>query len=138
MVLTALVLALGFIVFVVLSNYVPMLPRDVDPYARVGVTLVLLAVALLALRSTLLREYLPLLFAFFVACFATSLDLYTSYWMLDSIRADFNMPAGDAFMKVKNGALIITTILLLTKLSGGTIGSIYIQKGNLRRGPTMG
>jgi membrane protease YdiL (CAAX protease family) len=138
MVLAAMVLALGFIVFIVLSNYVPLLPREVDPYVRVGVTLVLLAAALLARRSTSLHAYWPLLFAFFIACFATSLDLYTSYWMLDSIRADFETPAANALMKVKNGALIIATILLLTRLSGGTMGLVYVQKGNLRRGLSIG
>jgi uncharacterized protein len=137
-VLAALVLALGFIVFVVLSNYVPMLPRDIDPYIRVGVTLILLAAAVLARRSVSLRAYWPLLFAFFIACFATSLDLYTSYWMLDSVRINFNTPAGNAFLKLKNGVFIITMILLLTKVSGGTMGSVYIHKGNLRRGLAIG
>jgi membrane protease YdiL (CAAX protease family) len=137
-VVAALVLALGFIVFVVLSNYVPMLPDEIDPYARVGVTLVLLAAALLARRSTCCRAYWPLLFAFFIACLATSLDLYTSYWMLDSIRVDFNTPAGNAFLKLKNGVFIIAMILLLTGVSGGTMGSVYIHKGNLRRGLAIG
>lgn len=137
-ILGAVVLALGFIVFVVLHNYNPLLPDAVDLYARAGVTLVLLAAALLARRSTSLRAYWPLLFAFFIACLATSLDLYTSYRTLNSIRADFNTPAGDALMKLKTGVLIIATILLLTRASGGTMGSVYVRNGNLRRGLSTG
>jgi membrane protease YdiL (CAAX protease family) len=133
-----LVLAIGFAVFVVLSNYRPMLPRSVDLVARVTVAMVLLVAALLARRSTSLRTYWPLLFSFFIACFATSLDLYTSYWVLNTIRADFNTSAGDALMKAKTGVLIIGTILLLTRASGASMGSIYVQKGNLRQGLMIG
>jgi len=137
-ILGAVVLALGFIVFVVLHNYNPLLPDAVDLYARAGVTLVLLAAALLARRSTSLRAYWPLLFAFFIACLVISLDLYTSYWMLNTIRADFNTSAGDALMKAKTGVLIVGTILLLTRASGASMGSIYVQKGNLRQGLMIG
>jgi membrane protease YdiL (CAAX protease family) len=137
-VVVALVLAIGLAVFVVLSNYNPMLPRSLDLLARVSVALVLLVAALLARRSTSLRTYWPLLFSFFIACLATSLDLYTSYWILNTLRADFNTSAGDALMKAKTGVLIVGTILLLTRASGASMGSIYVQKGNLRQGLTIG
>jgi membrane protease YdiL (CAAX protease family) len=137
-ILVLLVLAIGFAVFVVLSNYRPMLPRSVDLFARVSVTLILLVAALLAHRSTSLRAYWPLLFAFFIACLVISLDLYTSYWVLNTIRADFNTSAGDALMKAKTGVLIVGTILLFTRASGASMGSIYFQKGNLRQGLMIG
>jgi membrane protease YdiL (CAAX protease family) len=136
--MVTLVLAIGLAVFVVLSNYRPMLPRSVDLFARVSVALVLLVTALLAHRSTSLRAYWPLLFAFFIACLVISLDLYTSYWMLNTIRADFNTSAGDALMKAKTGVLIVGTTLLLTRASGASMGSIYVQKGNLRQGLMIG
>jgi membrane protease YdiL (CAAX protease family) len=115
-----------------------MLPRSVDLFARVSVTLILLVAALLAHRSTSLRAYWPLLFAFFIACLVISLDLYTSYWVLNTIRADFNTSAGDALMKAKTGVLIVGTILLFTRASGASMGSIYFQKGNLRQGLMIG
>jgi membrane protease YdiL (CAAX protease family) len=98
----------------------------------------LLVAALLARRSTSLRTYWPLLFSFFIACLATSLDLYTSYWMLDTARVNFNTPAGDTLMKAKTGVLIVGTILLLTRASGASMRSIYVQKGNLRQGLMIG
>jgi len=137
-ILGAVVLALGFIIFVVLHNYNPMLPRSVDLLARVSVALVLLVAALLARRNTSSRTYWPLLFSFFIACFATSLDLYTSYWMFDTARVNFNTSAGDALMKAKTGVLIVGTILLLTRASGASNGSVYVQKGNLRQGLMIG
>jgi hypothetical protein len=41
--LFVLTVALGLLVFVVLSNYSPLLSREIDPYARGGVTVSLLA-----------------------------------------------------------------------------------------------
>jgi hypothetical protein len=37
-----LTVALGLLVFEVLSNYTPLLSREIDPYARIGVTMSLL------------------------------------------------------------------------------------------------
>lgn len=40
--LFVLTVALGLLVFIVLSNYTPLLSREIDPYARIGVTVSLL------------------------------------------------------------------------------------------------
>jgi len=40
--LFVLTVALGLLVFGVLSNYTPLLSREIDPYARIGVTVSLL------------------------------------------------------------------------------------------------
>lgn len=133
-----LTLATGLLIFVVLGHPNPRLPGDIDPYARVIVTVALLAAALLCRQVTALRPYWPLAFAFFIASLVTALDLYTSYWIYDTFSFDANTPLGFAVMRTKNAVFIIGLIVLLNRLAGGSLGSIYIQKGRLKQGLLIG
>jgi membrane protease YdiL (CAAX protease family) len=47
-------------------------------------------------------------------------------------------PAGIALDKLDSSLIIIGVIILCTKLSGGTLGTIFLKKGNLKKGLTIG
>ncbi len=47
-------------------------------------------------------------------------------------------PAGIAVDKLESTLLIVLPIVILTRLSGNSMGSIYLQKGNLRLGLIIG
>jgi len=136
--LFALFLAIGLLIFVVIGHPNARLPRDLDPYIRAIVTAVLLAAALVSRRVARLQSYWTLLFAFFIASLVCALDLYTSYWILDTFNFNSNSPAGFALMRTKNAVFIIALILLFNRLAGGSLGSVYVQKGRLRQGLLIG
>jgi membrane protease YdiL (CAAX protease family) len=49
-----------------------------------------------------------------------------------------NSPAGWAIQKLNECVVVVSVVILLTKASGKSLGSIYIQKGNLKLGLTIG
>ncbi len=133
-----LFLALGLLLFVVFSHFRPLLPEDADLPSRIALILVLLGSSLLLRRSDRLRKYWLVIFAFFIASLAQALDYYLSGWLASLLGLDMKSPAGIAVDKLESTLLIVLAIVLLTRLSGNNMGSIYLQKGNLRLGLAIG
>jgi membrane protease YdiL (CAAX protease family) len=133
-----LFLALGLLLFVVLSHFRPLLPEDADLSARIALVLVLLGSSLLLRRSQRLTKYWPVIFAFFIASSAQALDYCLSGWLPGLLGLAIGSPAGIAVDKLESTILIVLPIIVLTKLSGNNTGSVYLQKGNLRLGLTIG
>jgi len=133
-----LFLVCGLLVFLVFSHFRPLLPADIDIPARIGLIIAFLTTALLIRRSERLKKYWLVFFAFFAAAFALSLDLYLSHWSLRLLSLDTNTPAGYAVDKLESTFLIVISIIVLTKVSGSDMASIYLKKGNLKLGLVIG
>ena len=133
-----LFLALGLLLFVVFSHFRPLLPENADLPSRIALVLVLLGSSLLLRSSDRLRKYWLVIFAFFIASFAQALDYYLSGWLSALLGLDIQSPAGIAADKLESTILIVLPILVLTRLSGNNMGSLYLQKGNLRLGLIIG
>jgi len=133
-----LFLALALLSFLVFSHFRPLLPKDVDLPARIALILVLATSSLLLRRSDRLRKYWLVLFAFFTAALAQALDYYVSGWSLSLFGLDVGSPAGIAMDKLESTLMIVIPIIVLTRLSGNNMGSLYLQKGNLRLGLIIG
>jgi membrane protease YdiL (CAAX protease family) len=133
-----LFLALGLLLFLVFSHFRPLLPEDADLPSRIALIVVLLGSSLWLRRSDRLRKYWLVFFAFFIASFAQALDYYVSGWSLSLFGLDAESPAGIAMDKLESTLLIVIPIVLLTRLSGSNMGSVYLQKGNLRLGLIIG
>ncbi len=136
--LLLLFLALGLLLFLVFSHFRPVLPENAELPARIALILVLLGSSLLLRRSDRLRKYWPVIFAFFIASFAQALDYYLSGWLPRLLGLDMETPVGVAVDKLESTLLIVIPIILLTRLSGNSTGSLYLQKGNLRLGLIVG
>lgn len=135
-----LFLACGLLVFVVFSHYFPVFSGPTDIIGRIVVALAFLAAALLFRRSERYHKYWRIWFAFFVALAAISLDYYLglSKWLLPALRIGTETPAGYAIDKLESSALSILVVLLLTLASGEDLASLYLRRGNLRLGLTIG
>jgi len=133
-------LACGMLVFVVFSHYFPIFSGPTDSIGRLIVALVFLAAALLFRRNERYRTYWPICFAFFTALAAISLDykLGLSKWLLPALRIPLETPAGLAIDKLESSVLSILVVLLLTLVSGDDLGSLYLRRGNLKLGLTIG
>ncbi len=116
----------------------PLLDKVDDYLAKIGTSAVLLAAALLARRSTRFRRYWQLLFACFVLTVTVSLQWVFGIHMVDYLGLDGHTPGGSALQKLNESFIVVSTVIALTLLSGGSLESIYLQKGKLKLGLIIG
>jgi membrane protease YdiL (CAAX protease family) len=142
-VLAILFMGMGALIYIVFSPLRPLLDkttsdRTVDYLGRAGLTAVLLAVVLLMRRSSHYQKYTPVFVGLLIMTVAVSLDRFLSVYLLEYLGVDGNTPAGFALLKLNEAAIVVSVVILLTRLSGGSLGSIYIQKGKLKLGLAIG
>ena len=137
-ILATLFAAIGSLIIIVFSQYRPILSGVYDLFGRVSLILILLIAALLARRSKSLHNYWQLIFGLFIMALAVSLDWWIAGLMLDSLGPYTNTPAGLALEKMKTVIIVAIAITILTRLSGSSLSSIYVQRGDLKRGLTIG
>ena len=123
---------------VVFSPWRPLLGRVDDYLGRVGLGVLLLVMTTLARRSNRLEKYGPVLLGLLTMLVAVSLDWIFGNYLIDTLGVTDENPAGWAILKLNECLVIVGVILLFTKLFRGTLGSIYIQKGNLKLGLIVG
>ena len=128
----------GSFIIIVFSQYRPMLPGFSDTLGRLGVILFLFISALLARRNKLLNPYWQMIFGLFVMIFAVSLDWWTAQFVQDSLGGFPNSPVGLALEKFKTVVVVALVIVLSTRFTGNSLGSVYLQRGDLKRGLTIG
>ena len=130
--------AAGLLIVAVFSPWVPLLPATQDLVGRIGVMLALLAAALFARRSSWWNKYWQLLYGLFVLLAASSADWFVGNALIRMNALDPAAPKGMALQKLNDGVVITAVVLLLTRISGGNLGSIYVQKGKLKQGIIIG
>jgi hypothetical protein len=133
-----LFLLCGLLLSLVFSHFRPLFPKAIDIPSRIVLILTFLVSSLLLRRNSRLNKYWQIFFAFFIASFAQALDYYFSGWSLSLLGLVSKTPAGIVADKLESTFLIVVPIILLTKASGGDLGSIYLQKGKLRTGLIIG
>jgi membrane protease YdiL (CAAX protease family) len=135
-----LFLGCGLLVFIVFSHYFPIFKGKVDIIGRVAIAVAFLIAALAARRSERFKGYWPVLFAFFTALAAISIDRYLSLskWILPALDVEGDSPAGLAIEKLESSLLVVIVIVALNRLAGQRLESLYIRRGNLRLGLTVG
>ncbi len=89
---------------------------------------VFLSVALILRKK--LQGYFQIFFAFFIASLAILFDLL--------VNIPSNTEAGLALDMLASTSIIVSTILVLTRVSGNSFASIFMKKGNLKLGLILG
>lgn len=135
-----LFLTYGTLVFIVFSHYFPLFKGTTDVLGRAILAIGLLMTALFARRNECFQQFWLIPFAFFIALAAISDDYYLglSQWIVPALHIDLNSPAGLAIDKLKSSLLGIMVILILNRLAGQDLESLYIRRGNLKLGLTVG
>ncbi len=138
--LSAVFLACGGLVFVIFSHYYPVYRGNADIIGRIGVAGILLALALCARFTERFRKYWLIPFAFFAALAAISLDYYfsLSQYLYPALGITERSPEGWAVDKLESSLLGILVVLVINRLAGQSLGSLYIRRGNLRLGLIVG
>ena len=139
--LIILFLISGLLIFFFGSSYFSLFPTNQSDAYRFAITVVFLASALLLRRSASLRKYWLVAYAFFIAALAqflaSSLATFRE-WIFGNFQIASNTTPDLIAGKLFEAVVVITTIILLTKVAGGSLGSIYLQKGNLKVGLFVG
>ncbi len=105
---------------------------------RLGLGFLLLIATWLVHRSARLAKYWQIVFAIFILSTALSLDWIFGNNLSDSLHIKDTTPAGFTMYKLDDFLTIISAVIVFTLLSGGSLGSIYIQKGRLKLGLIIG
>ncbi len=101
---------------------------------EIGITIVFLLLALWLRTNEQRSKYFQVTFAFFVASLVMLL-----VGLLPYPGSSANPTArGYLLYQIMSTLVIVIPIILLTKLSGADMGSIYLQKGRLRLGLLVG
>ena len=133
-VLAVLFTALGSYMMIVFNPWGsgPLLHNRIEDYlAKISTSLVLLVAALLVRRSKRFEKYWQILFALFTMSVIVSLDLVFGIYGIYYLKFDGNSPVGFALEKLNECFAVVVVIVTFTLLSGGSLGSIYIQKCRL-------
>ncbi len=123
------------------SVYFTIFPTNRNLTYNAIISAVFLVAALWCKRSDRWSRYWPSAFAFFVASVAYPITLIFGRWS-STVLSWFNVTVttseGQAIAKVYEMLLVVIPILLLTKLSGVDLGAIYLGRGNLKWGLSVG
>jgi hypothetical protein len=128
------------LVFVVFSHYYPFYEGTIDKVGRVATAAVFLTLAIYARFSERWRKLWLIPFAYFVALTAISLDYYVglSHWIMPLLGVEAASPPGWAIDKLESSLLSIIIVLVLNRLAGQSMNSLYIRRGRLWLGLLVG
>ncbi len=99
------------------------------PYTSI-LSILFLSIALFLRRQKSIKCYWQVFFAFFIASLALLLDFL--------VNMSSNTMTGIALDMLVSTSIIVGTIVLLTVVSGSSVGSIYLKKGNFKLGLIIG
>lgn len=141
LVLFVLFLMCGLAVFVFGCNYFDVFTTNHNLSYQVIVAVVFLIVAVWLKRDERWTLYGQIAFAFFMAMSAVVIPSLIGNWN-QTILSGFNLKAstsqGQAISKLYEMVMVVVPILMLTKLSGADLGSIYLKRGNVKLGLSIG
>jgi len=135
-----IVLVLGLLVFVVFSHMRPVFDDPFDWIGRLILGIILLGSGMILRKMEKWKNEGEIVLGFFIALVAISIDLYlpSSKWIRTLFGVTIDSPVGIALDKLDSSVLIILTVLLLSKLFGGSLGSIFMQKGKWKKSLLIG
>ena len=131
-----------FFLFLVcgLSVFVPpvFLIGDFRTAYKVGIAIFFLLVTILIYRSKRFKAYFPIASAFSIFSFVSFLDYFiylnqSLFSWVSSSRMDLYV-----FFKILTSLIAVAVIILFSKASGQSMRSIFLNKGKLRLGLTIG
>lgn len=130
-VLGILFITLGTLIIVVFSPYRPIFKELPDTIGRFVLCVILLSMALSMRKISQLKRYYHIIFGLFILALTVSIDFWAAGILQNVLSVPTDKPSGLAFEKIKSASIAALIVLLLTKLSGESLGSIFVQKGKL-------
>jgi len=110
------------------------LQSEIQVFSQIGIAATLLLASLWLRRKKVTGSYFQIAFAFFIGSFAALLD---NMLQISGLTSPSTV-VGSLIYQILSTSVVVTPIILLTKISGNNMGSIYLQKGRLRLGLLIG
>ena len=136
--LFALLTICGFLIFALTMTFVPVLPVWANYAARAGFLSIFGTLWWAARDERPLSRFRPIFFAYFTAVLALSLGFFFADRGLKLFGLTTQTPIGIAVAKFLQASLIVIGILAVARLCGEDFASLYIQKGRLILGLSVG
>jgi len=136
--LPLLFMMIGSTIMIVFSPWQPILNRELDYVGRIGLITILVLLYFLLRKNDTGKKYLAVLYGLIVLMAAVSLDWIVGVYLIDYVGVKDDSPVGWALQKLNEFIVIVTVVITLTKLSRESLGSIYIQRGNIKNGLIIG
>ncbi len=136
--LFALLTVCGLFIFAFTMTFVPVLPAWINYSGRFALLLILAVVWGLSHRESRLRAFRPVFFAYFTAVLALSLGFFFGDWALKLFQLTTQTPAGIAVAKFSQAFAIVFGVLVMARLCGENLSSLYIRRGRLLLGLSVG
>ncbi len=130
-----LFLLCGLAVFLFGSPYFTIFPTNKNPYYLFALATVFLAGSFFLRRSSRFSQYQPVAYAFFIASFANLILTLGLFNFLIQRETALQEVVTD---KLAQFLAIVLPIIILTKIAGDDLGSIFINRGNIRTGLIFG
>jgi membrane protease YdiL (CAAX protease family) len=132
----------GLAVLFLGSNFYEIFPTNKNLTYNLIISAIFLAVALWFKYAKRLNKYWQIAFAFFTAATIYPITSLTAEWKSDVLIrlgvAAGVTSQGTAADKTIQMILTVIPIILLIKISGADLGSIYLKRGNLKTGLSFG
>jgi membrane protease YdiL (CAAX protease family) len=141
LILFLLFLICEFVILILGSNYFEVFPTNKNLTYNLVISAIFLVTSLWLKRTERWSQYWRVGFAFFVASVAYPSTWLLEDWtssMLDGLGLIAKAPQYLGVEKVFEAIVVVVPIILLTKLSGADLGSIYLKRGNLKLGLGIG
>ncbi len=136
--LFALLTVCGFVIFGATMTFAPLLSKWANYTTRTGLLVVFAGLWWAARADRPLSRFRPVCFAYFTATLALSLGYLFGNWGLWFFGLTTQTPTGIAVAKFSEASLIVVGVLVTAKLCGENLPSLYIRKGRLLLGLTVG
>lgn len=134
----ALLVVGGLVVFLPTVAFSPMLSRSTALVIRTGTSIAFLALALALRRSASLHKYWRLALSYFVASASLLFAWFLSGPPMDWLNLSLDTPTGIAFAKLSESFFVVFGIIVITLMFRADLGSIYLKRGNLKLGLSVG
>jgi len=129
------------VIFIFGSHYFDVYPTNKNLTFNLAISAVFLVVSLWFKFDKRWNKYWQLAFAFFIASLATPLSAVSGSWVrtvLNWFAVTADTSKGLAIDKICEMLIKTLPILVLVKLSGADMGSIFLKRGNLKLGLGIG
>jgi membrane protease YdiL (CAAX protease family) len=137
-ILALLFVAMGALIYIVFSPLRPLLDGRFDYIGRIVLISLLLVVTLIIRKSNTLQKYEQVSKGLLIMIIAVSLDWVFGVYLIENLGVNINTPAGFTLQKLNECVVVVSVVIAFTLMSGGSLGSIYIQKGKLKLGLMIG
>jgi membrane protease YdiL (CAAX protease family) len=128
----------GFLIFALTMTFVPLMPVWANYAARIGLLVLFGALWWTARDGRRLSSFRPVFFAWFTAVFSLSLGFFLADSGLKLFGLTTQTPIGIAVAKFLQASLIVLGVLAMVRLCGEDLASLYIRKGRLQLGLSVG